>query len=59
MVKNEISKFVENGKIDINKECWKQLKNQFSREEIVEMISDLIIDNQIHFPFREVTHTSD
>lgn len=56
MITNVISPFVNDGEINIDKENWARLKNEYSRPELEDMIVDLILDGQIHFPFKEITH---
>lgn len=56
MVTNVISPFVEDGKINIDKENWARLKEEYSRDELQDMLTDLIIDGQIDYPMREITH---
>lgn len=55
MIENALSPYVIDRKFDIPAEPWAELKKQYTRYELQDMIADLICDGQVDFPFKEIT----
>jgi 16S rRNA G966 N2-methylase RsmD len=54
---NVLLKYIKNKEIYIDRSDWSTLKITHSIDELITCFSDLVIYNELKFPYKEVTHT--